>query len=234
MVNKWFDFIQQRLFPSSCVLCRGHAADGLDLCPGCLRDLPRPAHACRRCALPLPPHSHPLCGRCQSRPPPLDACIALFHYEFPVDHLIHRLKFCNDLAIGRTLGLLLARRIQAPGPAAVERIVPVPLHRRRLAQRGFNQALELARPLAALGPPVDPGCCRKIRATEAQSGLSARQRRRNLRGAFEVIRPVRGQRIALVDDVLTTGSTLNALAAQLKQAGAARVEAWVVARTARR
>jgi len=126
------------------------------------------------------------------------------------------------------LGGMLAEQVTVTEGST---LVPVPLHRRRLRQRGFNQALEIARPLQARGYRIDARCCRRARYTPPQSKLPAKTRRHNLRNAFKVRHEVLGQRIVLIDDVFTTGATLNALADALKRAGAARVEAWVIART---
>lgn len=153
-----------------------------------------------------------------------------FDYAPPVDYMIQRLKFHGELAWARALGGLmaseLARRVTDPPDV----VVPVPLHRRRLAERGYNQALELARPLArALAAPVDVSLCARIRPTREQSALGAGARRANLRGAFAVAGSAPSS-IAIVDDVLTTGSTAGALAHVLRQAGAAHVSIWICAR----
>ncbi|HHO69436.1 MAG TPA: ComF family protein [Gammaproteobacteria bacterium] len=234
MVNSWLESIHDRLFPAACRLCRAPARDGLDLCRDCLDDLPWLPPGCPRCALPLDAGAGTPCGACSTRPPAYDGCIALFSYEFPVDHLVQQIKFGADLALARSLGILLLRRLRECGPPAPDRVVPVPLHPSRLSERGFNQARELARPLRAAGLRLDDRLCRRIRRTPAQAGLPADQRRRNLRGSFEVRGPVAGGHLLLVDDVMTTGATLEELARTLKRAGAARVEALVIARTLRR
>jgi ComF family protein len=173
------------------------------------------------------------CPTCQRHPPAFDRVIAPFRYAPPLDYLVQRLKFHQDLALARLLGQLLAAHLAGlPGPRP-DVILPVPLHRRRLAERGFNQALEIGRPLHdALGIPLAPRLAQRVRHTEAQSRLPAGQRQRNLRGAYVLgDRPLPGH-IAILDDVLTTGTTVNELARLLKGAGVARVEVWVLARTA--
>ena len=217
--------------PAPCLLCGGAGgADGL--CPGCLADLPWQSNACARCASPLPEGR--VCGACLRSPPVLDEVVCLFDYAPPVDYMIQRLKFGRDLAFARALGGLMAARLvrcAADRSAAMpEAIVPVPLHRRRLAERGFNQALELARPAArGLAVPVDGAMCMRTKATEEQSALGAVARRANVRNAFAVRRlpPVR---VAIVDDVSTTGCTAASLALALKQAGARHVSLWICAR----
>lgn len=172
------------------------------------------------------------CPACSVQPPPLDATHAAFDYAFPLDRLLPRLKFHRDFAAGRVLAQCMAEHFaDLPRPQA---LVPVPLHRGRLRQRGFDQALELARPLArALDLPLQAGLLHRCRATHAQSRLDADARARNLRGAFRVdARAALPAHVALVDDVMTTGATLHAAAKALRAAGVARIDAWVCARVA--
>ncbi|MFT4249277.1 MAG: ComF family protein [Pseudomonas sp.] len=217
------------LLPTHCLVCGEAGVAGRDACLACLAALPWLREACPRCALPLgaAERGQVACGACQRRPPPLDAVIAAFAYGWPVDGLLRRFKFHQDLAAGRLLGQLLAERCrQAPRPQA---LVPLSLHIARLRQRGYDQALELARPLArVLGLPCLPAL-RRIRATRPQSELDARQRVRNLRGAFAVGIALPAH-VALVDDVMTTGASLHAAAHALRKAGVQRVDAWVCAR----
>ncbi len=217
------------LFPPVCLVCSEPGQPGRDLCPACVAALPWLESACRRCALPLPatePGSA-LCGACRQGSSPLAGVHAAFLYDTPVDGLLRRFKFHRDLAAGCLLAQLMHTRL-----AAVERpqaLVPVPLHLSRLRRRGYDQALELARPLArALHLPMLAGL-RRTRATAAQSELDAAARRRNLRAAF-VAHGTLPAHVALVDDVMTTGATLQAAARALRRAGVARVDAWVCAR----
>jgi ComF family protein len=217
-------------FGGSCYLCRG-AADGV-LCAACDAELPRlEGAACPRCALPSPGGA--LCGRCLAHPPAYDATVAALAYEFPADVLVQGLKFRSELALAPLLGQLLAARL--PRGTRVDFIVPVPLARARLRERGFNQALEIARPLAAAtGCKLAAHLAERSRDTAPQLDLPLRERARNVRGAFRCTQVPERAEIALVDDVMTTGATLDELAAALKRAGAARVVNWVVARTAPR
>ncbi|MEG3792058.1 ComF family protein [Lysobacter sp. CCNWLW3] len=216
------------LWPARCLVCGERGAGGRDLCRDCARALPWNRCACPRCALPLPVPA-PACGRCMKRPPVLDAARATFVYGAPLDRLLPRLKFHDDLAAGRLLAALMLEDPGRPAPAA---LVAVPLARARLRERGYDQARELARPLArALGLPLLEGALQRRRDTPPQSSLGALARRRNLRGAFAAeFRAAPPARVLLVDDVMTTGATLHAAAAALRRAGVARVEAWVCAR----
>ncbi len=226
-VDDWLAALGRALLPPRCLICREQGCNSLDLCGNCFDSLPWNRLACDRCALPLPASGR--CGACLQRPPPLDATCAVFLYGSPVDRLLPRLKFHRDLAAGRLLAELMIPTLEAqPRPLA---LVPVPLHRQRLRQRGYDQALELARPLARrLDLPVLPCALRRIRNTAPQSELDARQRRRNLRAAFQAGSAPLPDHVALVDDVMTTGQTLHAAALALRRAGVARVDAWVCAR----
>jgi ComF family protein len=217
------------LLPPRCLVCGEPGSAGRDLCAACALTLPWALDACHRCALPLPAGTglQLLCGMCQQGPSPLQQVRATFLYAAPVDGLLRRFKFHQDLAAGRLLSqLMLARRDPPPATAA---LVPVPLHRSRLRQRGYDQGRELARPLArALHLPLC-AALHRTRATAAQSELDATTRRRNVRGAFTVTAPLPAH-VTLVDDVMTTGATLQAAASALRRAGVERVDAWVCAR----
>lgn len=214
------------LFAGSCFLCRGKAGD--ILCARCDADLPRLGGGlCARCALASPAGA--VCGRCLARPPRFDATIAALAYRFPADVLVQALKFRSELALAPLLGGILSGCIAEPG---VDCIVPVPLSARRLHERGFNQSLEIARNVAAASRArLAPELCERTRDTPVQLGLSSSERMKNVKGAFRCPRLVEGLTIAVVDDVMTTGATLDEMAAELKRAGAARVVNWVVART---
>ena len=219
--------IGKRLFGGSCFLCRGEAAD--ILCAQCDADLPRLKGAlCPRCALASP--NGAVCGRCLTQAPRYDATIAALAYGFPADVLVQALKFHGELALAPLLGDLLSTCIA--GNSQADCIVPVPLSSGRLRTRGYNHALEIARHVArATGKRLSAGLCERQRDTPPQIGLPLAERAKNVRGAFHCPQLVGGARIAVLDDVMTTGATLDEIAATLKKAGAARVENWVVART---
>lgn len=223
------DGIGRLLWPPRCLLCDEPGDAGQDLCAGCRRALPWNRIACPRCAIPLPLPA-PACGGCLRRPPPTALVRAAFVYGFPLDRLLPGLKFHEGLAAGRLLSQLMCEAF-ADGERP-DALVPVPLHRHRLRARGYDQALELARPLArGLGLPLHDRLLLRQRATTPQSRLGAEQRKRNLRGAFAVARnaPMPAH-VALFDDVMTTGATLHAAAGALLRAGVGRVDAWVCAR----
>jgi ComF family protein len=215
------------LLSGGCFLCRG-AARGV-LCAACDAELPRLRRpCCPVCGLETP--AGEVCGRCLSRPPAYDATVAALAYAFPADVLVQALKFRGELALAPVLGELLAARLS---PAArVDAVLPVPLAAARLRARGFNQALEIARaPARAAGSPLEPRLAERVLDTAEQAALAPAERAKNVRGAFRCARALAGASVALVDDVMTTGATLEELAATLKRAGAARVVNWVLART---
>ncbi len=214
-----------RLLDQDCMLCAGVSGSGL-LCKACAADLPRLEKPfCPRCALPTDGDT---CGRCLSTPPHFDATLAVFRYEFPLDKLMQAFKYGHRLALAAYLGQQLAALAEG---IAADVIVPLPLHVSRLRERGFNQALELARPLAvALRLPIDTAHCVRTRDTPAQAGLPLRKRVKNIRGAFHCSADLTGQKILLVDDVMTTGASLDECARTLKLHGAAEVSILVVAR----
>ena len=228
MLGKAAAAFAQRLFGGTCLLCRGGAGTGL-LCGACNADLPRLRCAlCPRCA--VPSTAGAVCGRCLSRPPRFDATIAALEYRFPADVLLQALKFRGELALAPLLAGLLDERIARDPP--VQCIVPVPLATGRLRERGYNHALEIARHVAlATGVRLAAQACERDRDTQAQIGLPWDERAANVRGAFRAQRSLDGATIAVLDDVMTTGATLDEVAGALKDSGAAYVINWVVART---
>jgi len=206
----------------------------LPLCQGCQQDLSTDYTACARCALPLPAMGYDLvCGHCQAQAPHYRKAYSYAVYAPPLDRMIQQLKFQQKLHYARLLGSLMAKDIAKRHLDVPDLLIPVPLHNQRLRERGYNQALELARPIAKeLGVPLDIYSCKRSRATQEQSSLHARQRGSNVRGAFEVSGILRGRSITIIDDVMTTGSTVSELAKQILQAGAVSVDVWVCARAA--
>ena len=230
--NRWSDRLLNLLYPPVCVLCLAPGEAGLDLCAGCRRALPVIEHACPRCGLPVASSIQTSCGRCLHQPPPWDSAWLPFRYASPVDHLITGLKFNHRLAFGRVLGELLAHHLQTHDILRPTLIVPVPLHLRRLRERGFNQSVEIARVVSRrLDIPMTPDAARRVRHTPAQTGRSARERATNLKHAFAIRTKVADKDIALVDDVITTGATAGELSRVLKAHGARTIQVWGCART---
>jgi len=223
-----------KLITPTCLLCLAPGqSPALDLCRECEEDLPRTGRGCAACAAPVAGAAI-ACAACLARRPAFDAVFAPYRYEFPLVELIHRLKYGGQVAVARILGNLVARRLAERGVPAVDALVPVPLHAAREARRGYNQAGEIARFAGEiLSLPVVRDLATRVRATEEQAALPAIVRRINVSGAFAVRDAPLPATVAIVDDVLTTGSTADALARELKRAGCRRVEVWAVARAAR-
>jgi ComF family protein len=222
--------------PSTCALC-GSGCDDV-VCGGC-RDAyaqTRPAR-CGQCANPLPEPAHGpgTCGTCLRHPPAFDATVAAVDYAIPLDQLVLQLKFGARLALAPWCARQIRDAVLArPGLPLPDLLCPVPLGPARLVERGFNQALEIARPLAAaLGVPCHPALALRTLDTPAQSGVAPSVRASNVRGAFAIedTDVVEGRHVGLVDDVMTSGHTLGELAATFKRCGAARVTNFVFART---
>ena len=231
MVYNCINSVQFAFYPAHCLLCDSAVEPGMDFCFDCREELPFNRQACIQCGLPLGSDKPQVCGRCLRHTPPFTTTQAPLRYEAPVDRLVGGLKFHHQLHLASPLGRLFCR--QLPRSHTMPDIVmPVPLHPRRLRERGFNQSLELARHVAAgLGLPLVHRGCRRVIATPAQSGLDQRRRMKNLRKAFVADAEVKGVHIALFDDVITTGATATAVSQALLQAGAKRVDIWALART---
>ncbi len=217
--------------PSQCAVC--HAWPAQAVCETCVARFAQPRPRCRNCALPLP-EGVERCGACIKQTPPLDLCLTAVAYEYPWAGLVARYKFGARPGWSQPLALLMRSTPWAePALEAADLLLPMPLSRERLRQRGFNQALELAR---QLGPAkVDAGLLLRLRHTPAQSALPREARLRNVRGAFGVANgreaELAGRRVVLVDDVMTSGASLFAAAQALRAAGAAHITGLVLART---
>lgn len=211
-----------------CLLC-GASSPTL-LCAGCADDLPLlAAPGCPVCALPTP--AGEVCGQCLREAPAFDRTQAAFRYDFPIDKLVQSFKYGHRLALGPYFG---AQLVSLAKTSRTDIIVPLPLHRNRLAARGFNQAVELARPIArALAKPLASDICRRMRDTAPQADLPWSARKNNLRQAFHCTATLTGKHVLLVDDVMTTGASLNECARVLKLHGAASVDVLVLARALR-
>ena len=221
------------LYPPHCCLC-GAATTGAGLCRACAADLPVNKQSCKVCALPMETGSGDyICSDCLQKPPPFHKIFSPFVYAQPLEWMIRQLKFNHQLYIARLLAELMWQHKKYPESA--ECIIPVPLHPRRLKRRGFNQSMEIARELSRLSSvPVDNACCQRLVDTPSQTGKTASLRRRNIRGAFRYNGGHKKYRhVIVLDDVITTGSTVEALAEILVQQGVERIDVWSVARAGR-
>ncbi len=217
--------LYNKLLPVPCFLCGVETAGG-PLCPDCMADLPEISHQCPLCAIPL--QSDVICGDCLKKPPPQHRSISLFVYQDPIDRCISAFKYHQQLAFASMFADLLAEKVQHDHPFAT--LIPVPLHPAKIRSRGFNQSQELARRLSRhLSLPLNAHCLVRSRNTQAQSQLSAKARRHNIRNAFRC-NGSPPDSVILIDDVLTSGCTVREAATTLKKAGTQHIEVWTVAR----
>jgi ComF family protein len=218
-----------KLLRQHCLLCAGGDATDLGLCKSCLKDLPwHVAPQCHQCGL---LSNNNLCGTCLSTPPHFDATHSVFTYDFPVNNMMQRYKYGNMLNLGQIFGQLLSKKVFTKN---IDLIIPMPMHPLRLKERGFNQALEITKVLAKDHvEKIDFSSVQRQKLTPPQASLPLKDRVKSIKGVFKVnlAENVKNKRIAIVDDVMTTGASLNELAKTLKQAGASHVECWIVART---
>ncbi|MES2579986.1 MAG: ComF family protein [Pseudomonadota bacterium] len=220
---------------SHCFLCATNQTQKHGLCSDCLTDLTwAPVNSCLQCGLISDGN---LCGSCISSPPDFDATHAVFLYAYPVDAMIQRYKYSETLSLSQTFGQLLNEKIcSTNNVGAIDLIIPMPMHPTRLKERGFNQALEIAKALDKSfnknnTSKLDYQSAIRQTLTPPQASLPLKDRVKNIKGAFKITKNLTGKRIAIVDDVMTTGASLNEMAKTLKQAGATHVECWVIART---
>lgn len=228
MVYNW---LKNALLQARCPLCAAPATHPAGCCHGCHVDLPWLGPACPRCALPLALEGQN-CGNCLGHPPPADRTLAPLCYDFPVDRLVNGLKHHRQLSHAPLLARILAAHVRQTETEFPDCLLPVPLHPSRQRDRGYNQATLLAQELGrCLGLPVRPELLERRRATASQQELSGEARRRNLRGAFRVTEgAVLPRHIAIIDDVITTGSTQAEVCHTLRAAGVATLQTWAVAR----
>lgn len=222
--------IAQRLrLPAICALCNQYHHGRSAICTECQLHLIPVGPACYHCALPLPEGDFLVCGHCCKKKPYIDQAIAAYRFEEPLRTLLHEFKYHEGLYLCSFLTTLIVNALPEEA-TKTQCLIPVPMHPKRLQQRGFNQAAELTKQLGRLLKlPYDLTHCKKILNTAPQASLNAEQRQKNLRHAFHAD-PLPYQHITLVDDLLTTGSTVNELAKQLKKQGVNRVDVWCCAR----
>ena len=230
------------LLPQRCALCRCICETGY--CQNCSSLLPWIEHACIQCgshlfapgmrSTRLPAHSstnNTVCGQCQLTRPSFSNSIIPFHYKPPISTHIQNLKYSGQLYLSSALGRIISARILQSGAQLPDIIMPIPLHWKRIFHRGFNQSSEISRVIGnQLGIPVSTKHLSRRANTLSQTGLNIQMRRKNTRKAFEVIKPCKGLSIALVDDVVTTGSTVRAASKILIKSGASRIDIWAAAK----
>jgi ComF family protein len=247
LLNKWLNnnqllnlqIFKRIIFKPSCVLCTQNIEHNIKnalpsihaVCRACLNDLPWHKNtSCPQCGLSSDGN---VCGSCLNSPPDFDVTKAVFLYAYPIDAMMLRYKYGNNLNFGDTFGEFLAEKVNAEDCLKnIDLIIPMPMHPQRLKERGFNQALEIAKVLTKnCKEKLDYKSTIRQTLTPPQASLPLKERVKNIKGAFKVNANLAGKRIAIIDDVMTTGASLNELAKTLKKAGAAHVECWVVART---
>jgi ComF family protein len=232
MLSEWIERLAA-VVPGQCAVC--HAWPAQPVCEACVARFAQPRLRCRRCALPLPAASAAgECGHCLREPPPVDACHAAVSYEYPWSALIAQFKFNGQAGWARSFAMLMRSAPWVePALDRADLVLPMPLSTQRLAERGFNQALLLARCLAPR--KAAPQLLLRVRHSVAQTTLDRKDRLGNVKGAFAVhpdgMARLRGAHVVLVDDVMTSGASMFTAASALRQAGAASVAALVLART---
>ncbi len=231
-IRRWLT--QHKLLQHTCPLCKEPCRQRI--CSACYKLLPRIQQQCFQCGLPLEmadtTNNTLRCGQCLKSPPAFDLCISPYHYALPINQFITQLKFRQQLYYAPVLAELLMAKIEQHDESLPECIIPVPLHKKRLRERGFNQALEIARPIAKhYGIKLDTHCCSRTVSTLPQMEQNKKTRKKNIRNAFSVADTFNYKDIAIVDDVMTTGHTLNELARVLLAHGAKRIQVWAVARS---
>ena len=230
------------LYPATCLLCRvstvnDNATSSVDgyLCAACQADLHVNQGSCSCCAIPVSAHNETknnLCADCLKRAPAFDNSFSAYIYAQPLEWMIQQFKFNGNLALGSVLAKLMTEHLgKYDNNALPQVLIPMPLHHMRLKERGFNQSLILAREISKIfNVPVDNKSCRRIKNTEHQTGKTAKERVQNLKGAFVFENKNAYQHVVIVDDVVTTGSSVSELAKTLKRNGVARVDVWSLAR----
>lgn len=217
----------------TCIFCDESTYRKLDLCVACEQKLPFLKHYCRKCAHPLIP-GQIYCGNCLEDLPGAIFTTALFYYDMPIDKMIMKIKFGNNLVGAKILGEIFSDHleIQYKNQDKPEIIIPVPLHPRRLYERGYNQALELARPLSKkLQMPIKTSLIKRIKFTSPQAQLNAKERIKNVKNSFWVEKDCNFHHVAIVEDVITTGNTVFELCRVLFAAGVKKIDIWCVAKS---
>lgn len=233
-MRKQFNLLAEWLLPKRCLLCDADCLNEKFLCHDCESILPWQPPACFRCASVLSDHSDfVLCASCLKHPPTFDSVTALFQYQPPISQFILKLKFQHGLSFAKLLSRYWIQYLiqYRPVNTLPECLMPVPLHHQRLSERGFNQALEIAKPISAFFHiPIDINSCIRIRNTEPQATLPFQKRQHNLKNAFALSHTIHAKHIAIVDDVMTTGNTVSEMSQLLRKNSVENIEVWCCAR----
>lgn len=230
--------LQQLIFPYTCIICSQHSTLQKDICLDCLNLLPKFPSGCEICARHIPHSPHLLsgitCGKCISNPPHFDRTLALFSYVHPIDKFIINLKFNHQLIYAKLFGELFVKHLKSyyKNTSFPELVIPIPLHQKRLKQRGFNQVFELAKSIKKhLNIKIDTNSCIKIKNTPPQSLITFDERKVNIKNSFKIKYSIQAKHVAILDDVMTTGHTVNELSKTLKKSGMQKIDVWCIART---
>ena len=231
-ISRFAHQVHRKLLTPTCISCGNRGADALDLCAPCRSELPFNRRCCPRCAIPLAIDEVLHCGHCLRLPPRYDASYCAFEYHYPAAEFVRAMKYGHSLSHANVLGTMLADYLKGHRlDAWPTYFVPVPLSRQRFNERGFNQAIELGRIIEKIvRVPMNTNLLHRVRHTVEQAGLSRRERKKNLRNAFTVAAIEIPKHVAVLDDVVTTGSTMNEIARTLKRAGVEVIVVWAVAR----
>lgn len=236
MINNCIKKLQNWLFMPSCVVCAAPGEDSLSICSICIGQLKHNKQCCSRCSLPLATETRVLCPQCQSKPPDFNTSFIPFQYRGEIISLVRNFKFHGNLTSGKVLADLFCQKLKNSDVALPETLVPVPLHPSRTRQRGFNQALWLAQQIGKqMSIAVDPTLLKRQLKSESQHQLDKKARLKNLQGVFRLQTNNVSAHIAIIDDVVTTGATANAVANTIKSAfnhsDSNTIQLWAIART---
>lgn len=229
-VNQIFKSFNTDFIQSNCLLCGSPSEKNWCLCNPCRLELPYIEHSCKTCGSSVPLDVK-RCGACIVDPPKTNQVVTILHYVSPVDYLVKKMKYHNQLEIAQLFGKLLVKQLETQQESWPDQIIPVPLHSSRLQQRGYNQAVEIARTVSkALNIPMNLTNCIRTRPTEPQFELSLDKRKTNVKNAFDIVHEIDAKHVAIIDDVMTTGSTVNELTSALLKSGIEKVDIWVCSR----
>jgi len=229
--TNWLKKLQDWILAVTCSLCGTHPHGDKAICLPCLEALPRISDPCMNCGFPITDSNTKICGQCLQSPPPFERLIPCFAYQPPIDKFITAIKFNQKLNIAQLLGQCLLDYLQPRLNEKPQAIIPVPLHVKRLKQRGFNQALEIARPIAkALDIPLRNHIIKRIQPTAPQTLVEANARHKNVKNAFAIDEAPNLKHVAIIDDVVTTANTVSEISRVLKKNGVEKIEIWCCAR----